>query len=69
MDNSTLSHSEFQKLHQAEESLQKTLKDSPKKPEAMNGPSELTISNVLAYSQALSVRKSDHVDFIENLLN
>lgn len=69
MDNSTLSNFEYQKLNKAEESLQKILQDSPKKPEEMNGPSDLAISNILAYSKALSVRKSDHVDFIENLLN
>ncbi len=42
---------------------------SKKKREMMYSPKKETINNILNYSKALSVRKSDNIDFIEMVLN
>jgi len=68
MSDSTFSNSDFKKLHQDEESLNRSLRDE-KKGKGVKKPSKESIKNILAYSKALSVRKSNQVDFIENILN
>lgn len=39
------------------------------KEEKMYAPKKETIDNILNYSKALSIRKSEHLDFIEIILN
>lgn len=69
MNDSTFSNSEFQKLHQAEEALNEFFSEKVNEPRTVKNPSKESIDNILAYSKALSVRKSNQVDFIENILN
>jgi len=40
-----------------------------KKEGKMYAPKQKTIDNILNYSKALSIRKSEHLDFIEIILN
>ncbi len=68
MSDSTFSNSDFKKLNQEEEALNKLLADELKEAK-LNKPSSESLHNILAYSKALSVRKSTQVDFIENILN
>lgn len=59
---------DFQELTNNEENLSKLLHlETNKIDETM--PSESSINNILAYSKALSVRKSDNLGHIENVLN
>lgn len=69
MTDSTLSFSEYQKFQKAEDSLHRLLKHETNQDQAMKSPKPQSVGNILAYSQALSIRKSKTVDFIENLLN
>lgn len=63
--------SDLQELNENEKKLSKLLHidhdNEPSKQKEM--PSETSINNILAYSKSLSVRKSDNLGFIENLLN
>jgi len=61
--------SDFQELTENEKSLSKLLLLENNKKEKQDMPSEKTINNILAYSKALSVRKSDDFGYIENILN
>lgn len=59
---------DFQELTNDEKKLSKLLhEEESEKTEKM--PSESSINNILNYSKALSVRKSDTMGYIENLLN
>ena len=69
MTDSTLSFSDYQKFQKAEEALHRLLSPESNQAKAMNGPKAQSVDNILAYSKALSIRKSKTVDFIENLLN
>lgn len=68
MSDSTFSNSDYKKLNQEEESLNRLLADELKGAK-LNKPSKQSVNNILAYSKALSVRKAKSVDFIENILN
>ena len=69
MPDSTLSFSEYQKFQKAEDALHRILKDETDQQKAVKSPNAQAVDNILAYSKALSIRKSKTVDFIENLLN
>lgn len=69
MADSTLSFSDYQKFQKAEDKLHRLLQNEHHEPKAMKGPKPQAVDNILAYSKALSIRKSNTVDFIENLLN
>lgn len=57
---------DFLELTENENKLSKQL-HLPKREENM--PSDTSIDNILAYSKALSIRKSENLGFIENVLN
>jgi hypothetical protein len=61
--------SDFQQLSDDEAKLKQSLHLKSKKEEEMQSPSSQSVQNVLAYSKALSLRKSNQVDYIENILN
>jgi hypothetical protein len=58
---------EMQQLQKEEVEMQCILDDSNELP--LSEPNENAVSAILAYSKALSVRPSKHVDFIELLIN
>ena len=60
-------YSDFNELTDDENHFNKLLR--PKRNEEVEAPSKTSINNILAYSKALSVRKSSSIDFIENVLN
>ncbi|MGB0888079.1 MAG: hypothetical protein ACPGSL_08155 [Vicingaceae bacterium] len=60
-------HFDFLEITQQEQELKLLLTD--KKENKMFTPKKETIDNILNYSKALSVRKSEHLDFIELNLN
>jgi len=68
MSDSTFSNSDYKKLNQAEESLNKLLSENASEADHQK-PTKQSVNNILAYSKALSLRKSKQVDFIENILN
>lgn len=68
MSDSTFSNSDYKKLNQDEKSLSKLLSED-KQQEGVFKPSKRSIQSILAYSKALSIRKSQQISFIENLLN
>lgn len=53
---------------QKNENIQKLLPETEKKC-ILSSPDDLIVSNVLNYSKALSVKKSDSLGFIESVLN
>lgn len=55
-------------IQKKEKEMLQFLKDHLKE-ENKIGPSNKAVSNVLAYSKALSIKPSQKVGFIENLLN
>ena len=59
---------DYQELTENEKSLSKILHLSEEK-EIQKMPSEESINNILAYSKALSIRRSEELGFIENVLN
>ena len=65
MNNFTFS--DFEELSKEEEQLQQLLKEQ--RDDKMKSPTTDAVSNVLAYSKALSIKKSKRVDYIEHLLN
>ena len=69
MTDSTLSFSDYQKFQKAEDALHRLLKHETNEDKAMEAPGSQSVNNILAYSKALSIRKSENIDFIENLLN
>jgi hypothetical protein len=69
MHDSTLSFSDYQKFQKAEDELHRLLHLETNDSKAMKGPKAQAVDNILAYSRALSIRKSSTIDFIENLLN
>ncbi len=60
-------HSDLLEITDHENELKTFLKQ--KKEAGMYSPKEETISNILNYSKALSIRKSKDLDFIEIILN
>tara|TARA_B100000809_G_scaffold65945_1_gene62592 strand:- start:4439 stop:4636 length:198 start_codon:yes stop_codon:yes gene_type:complete len=60
-------HSDLLEITEQENDLKTFLKQ--KKEARMYSPKKETISNILNYSKALSVRKSKKLDFIEMILN
>lgn len=65
MNNFTFS--DFEKLSKEEERLQRLL--NKQKEGEMQSPTASTISTILNYSKALSIKKSKEVDYIEQILN
>ena len=59
-------HSDLLEISKQEEELKALLGCEVEK---NFSPKEETISNILNYSKALSIRKSDQIDFIEMVLN
>lgn len=60
-------HFNYLDINKNEQELKLLLTE--KKKEEMYDPKQKTIDNILNYSKALSVRKSEHLDFIEFILN
>tara|TARA_B100000809_G_C15132574_1_gene529141 strand:+ start:1510 stop:1707 length:198 start_codon:yes stop_codon:yes gene_type:complete len=60
-------HFNYLEITKNEQELKSLL--SEKKKEKMYAPKQTTIDNILNYSKALSIRKSEHLDFIEFILN
>ena len=60
-------HSDFQKLNDNEKKLSQELNTDDNGKVTM--PDQNVVNNILAYSKALSVRKSETVGFVENVLN
>lgn len=60
-------HSDLLEITEQEQKLKLLL--NRKKEDKVCIPKKETISNILNYSKALSVRKSKHLDFIEMILN
>lgn len=56
---------DFQELNKEEKALNKLLKEKDKEAK----PSVTSLNNVLNYSKALSIRKSEQLGEIEQLLN
>ena len=60
-------HFDLLEITEQENELKTFLKQ--KKEPRMYSPKKETISNILNYSKALSIRKSKNLDFIEMILN
>jgi hypothetical protein len=60
-------HFDFQELTENENNLNRQLHQEKK--EVQHSPSKISVQNILAFSKALSVRKSDSLGHIENVLN
>jgi len=60
-------HSELLEINEQEEQLKLLL--NQKKENDMYTPKKETIDNILNYSKALSIRKSENLDYIEMILN
>jgi hypothetical protein len=60
-------HSDLLEITEQEKDIKTFLKQ--KKEAKMYSPKKETISNILNYSKALSIRKSKNIDFIEMILN
>mgnify|MGYP003653347245 FL=1 len=58
---------DFQELTENENNLNRELHQEHKK--VQQSPNNSSIQNILAFSKALSVRKSDNLGYIENVLN
>lgn len=62
--------SDYHKLNKDERALTKLLHTETEiEKESSKMPSERSVNNILAYSKALSVRKSENLGFVENVLN
>lgn len=64
----TFTHLEFLELEQNEKSLKESLNKMEENDEKYS-PKKQTINNILNYSKSLSIKKSNHVDYIEMILN
>ncbi|MFB1021435.1 MAG: hypothetical protein QMC40_01585 [Vicingaceae bacterium] len=60
-------HFDFQELTEDENNLNRKLQN--KKKEKSVQPKHQSIQNILAFSKALSIRKSENLGYIENVLN
>ena len=60
-------HFDFQELTENENNLNRELQDNQKEKSVQ--PNHNSIQNILAFSKALSIRKSDNLGFIETVLN
>ncbi len=60
-------HFEYLEITQQEQELKLLFEE--KMEQKMYTPKQETIDNIMSYSKALSVRKSEHLEFIEVILN
>ncbi|MFT6165801.1 MAG: hypothetical protein ACJASF_000484 [Vicingaceae bacterium] len=60
-------HFDFQELTENENNLNRELHQEHNK--VQQSPNNSSIQNILAFSKALSIRKSDNLGFVENVLN
>ena len=60
-------HFDFQELTENEDNLNRKLQK--KQQEQTVKPNSTSVANILAFSKALSVRKSESLGFFENVLN
>ena len=60
-------HFDFQELTENENNLNRELQSNKKEKNVQ--PNHQSIQNILAFSKALSIRKSDNLGYIENVLN
>ena len=60
-------HSDLLEITEQENDLKVLL--NQKKERKMYAPKQETISNILNYSKALSIRKSKNLDYLEMILN
>ena len=62
-----ITHSDLLEINEQEQALKLLL--NQKKENDMYTPKKETIDNILNYSKALSIRKSENLDYIEMILN
>ena len=68
MENTTYSFLDFQNIQDDEQRLINLL-DGEMEAETLESPKKFSVDAIIAYSNALSIRKSQHLGFIEKLLN
>ncbi len=68
MENTTYSFLDFQNIQNDEQKLIDLL-ESDMEAKTLKSPKSSSVNAILAYSQALSIRKSHHLGFIEKILN
>lgn len=68
MENTTYSFLDFQNIQDDEQRLINLL-DGEMEAETLESPKKSSVDAIIAYSNALSIRKSQHLGFIEKLLN
>jgi hypothetical protein len=60
-------HSDLLEINEQEQELKLLL--NPQKEDEIYTPKKATIDNILNYSKALSIRKSENLNYIEMILN
>ena len=60
-------HSDLLEINEQEQELKSLL--NQKKEDKMYSPKKETVDNILNYSKALSIRKSENLEYIEMILN
>jgi len=60
-------HSDLLEINEQEQELKLLL--NQKKEDKMYSPKKQTVDNILNYSKALSIRKSENLEYIEMILN
>lgn len=65
---STFTHFDSHEIRKREREMLEFLKNNVKKHSNLN-PSKATVSNILQFSKALSIKKSSQMGFIESILN
>jgi hypothetical protein len=60
-------HSDLLEITEKEQEFKLLL--NQKKEDEMYTPKKETVDNILNYSKALSIRKSEHLEYIEMILN
>jgi hypothetical protein len=60
-------HSDLLEINEQEQELKLLL--NQKKEDKMYTPKQKTVDNILYYSRALSIRKSENLEYIEMILN
>ena len=60
-------HSDLLEINEKEQELKLLI--NQKKEDEMYAPKKETVDNILNYSKALSIRKSENLEYIEMILN
>ncbi|GEM_PF-1010549 len=62
-------HFDFEELTHEEDNLKNQLSANQFKEEQISTPEQSTVESILSYSKALSVRKTESLGYIEQLIN